>query len=449
MAAPLKPWEKVGVNRQSEERPPETFMSSGPRSFELGSATPGALPSLVGADNPPPVPARPSSVGYSGYGNSYSGYGVYSSPYSFGGGNMYSSPYNSSMYGGGYGSSMYGGYGLGYNRMGYGQGQEYNSFARLAEESSRPAFQSIESIVQAFSSVSMMLDSTFQAVFNSFRAVVGVADNFSRMKLQFTQIFAAFSVFRMLKYLYRKLLVILRLRPQGFAEEAWEAAGDIGQSATASGQAGGKKSSWPVLMFFAIIMGGPWLIWKFLQKAFSNQGTAEGWANGSEDHFVAQALYDFTANSNEEISFKAGSNLNIAPKEVQPRLKGWLLASVDSGKSVGIVPANYVKVLGKRRGTKVTNYPLQNDLQSLTELSSTNTLPHSQSLGNVNIGTNRDSMNNQGLIQSQSASNLDTQTRLDFNDYLPAGNSQLQNTSNPTEPSLNPTTINSYKGNDK
>lgn len=163
----------------------------------------------------------------------------------------------------------YGGYGM--NRYGYGAQNDYNSFARMAEESSRPAFQSIESIVGAFSSVSMMLDSTFQAVFNSFRAVIGVADNFSRMKMQFAQIFSAFALFRTLRYLYRKLLVFLRLRPQGFAEEAWVEAGDtVAQTARLS--AGKGKSSWPVLMFFAIIMGGPWLIWKFLQSAFSGQG---------------------------------------------------------------------------------------------------------------------------------------------------------------------------------
>lgn len=37
--------------------------------------------------------------------------------------------------------------------------------------------------------------------------------------------------------------------------------------------------------------------------------------------------------------------------EHQPRVRGWLLASVD-GQTTGLIPANYVKVLGKRRGRK-------------------------------------------------------------------------------------------------
>ncbi len=37
--------------------------------------------------------------------------------------------------------------------------------------------------------------------------------------------------------------------------------------------------------------------------------------------------------------------------DLQPKMRGWLLASVD-GQKAGIVPANYVRVLGKKRGRK-------------------------------------------------------------------------------------------------
>jgi len=36
--------------------------------------------------------------------------------------------------------------------------------------------------------------------------------------------------------------------------------------------------------------------------------------------------------------------------ELQPHVRGWLLASID-GQKTGMVPANYIRVLGKRRGT--------------------------------------------------------------------------------------------------
>ena len=37
--------------------------------------------------------------------------------------------------------------------------------------------------------------------------------------------------------------------------------------------------------------------------------------------------------------------------ELQPRVRGWLLASIDGQKS-GLVPANYLKILGKRAGNR-------------------------------------------------------------------------------------------------
>ncbi|KAK3089254.1 hypothetical protein FSP39_002114 [Pinctada imbricata] len=273
----------------------------------------------------------------------YGGYSPYSSPYSsygmggYGGMGSYGSysPY----------SSMYGGYG---SMGGYGNDYMGSSIARQAEESSRPAFQSIESIVHAFTSVSMMLDSTFQAVYNSFRAVIGVADNFTRLKTQFAQVFSAFAVIRFLRYLYRRLLVLLRLRHPGSEEEVWKEATDVlGQ--IAGDTDGPKKSTWPIMMFFAVILGGPWLIWKMISSLTDVPGKL--WMTGEDDHFVAKANFDFSANGQEELSFKAGQEIRIAPKELQPRMKGWLLGSLD-GKKVGIIPANYVKVLGKKRGSR-------------------------------------------------------------------------------------------------
>jgi peroxin-13 len=67
-----------------------------------------------------------------------------------------------------------------------------NQFVELAQEGAQPAFQSIESVVQAVSSVSLMLESTYTAVRASFQAVLGVAEQFSNMKLQISQVWFQF-----------------------------------------------------------------------------------------------------------------------------------------------------------------------------------------------------------------------------------------------------------------
>ncbi|TSU37056.1 hypothetical protein Baya_12880 [Bagarius yarrelli] len=284
---PPKPWERripgaIGAPlnyRSTDFAPGNALTSSGPPSMTRLA---------------PPIPPRPIQQTYR------PAYSSFPSSYS---------PFSSSPYGGYSPYSPYSYSGLGYNRF-TPEDVPPSRFVQQAEESSRGAFQSIESIVHAFSSVSMMLDATFSAVYNSFRAVLDVANHFSRLRVHFTKVLSAFALVRTLRYLYRRLQRMLGMRSGTEVEDLWE-----DSAAT------------------AVVPGGT------------------NWASGEDDHVVARAEYDFTAASEEEISLQAGDMLNLAPKEQQPRVRGWLLASAD-GQTTGLVPANYVKILGKRRGKR-------------------------------------------------------------------------------------------------
>lgn len=172
---------------------------------------------------------------------------------------------------GSYGTSFYGSYspysygygGLGYNRF-RTDDIPPSRFVQQAEESSRGAFQSIESIVHAFASVSMMMDATFSAVYNSFRAVLDVANHFSRLRIHFTKVFSAFALVRTIRYLYQRLQRLLGLRKSSENEDLWaESAGTVARVGLEDKAANSAKS-WPIFLFFAVIMGGPYLIWKLL-----------------------------------------------------------------------------------------------------------------------------------------------------------------------------------------
>ena len=63
----------------------------------------------------------------------------------------------------------------------------------------RPAFEVIESLVNAVGSVSMLLESSHGTVFSLFRSVIGVADEFSRLKSHFSSLFAAFAFTKVLR----------------------------------------------------------------------------------------------------------------------------------------------------------------------------------------------------------------------------------------------------------
>ncbi|XP_064879083.1 peroxisome biogenesis factor 13 [Oncorhynchus nerka] len=357
---PPKPWERripgaamsAPVNYRSTD-----FAPPGPSTPGLsGPAGPPVLTRMVPPVPPRPVQSiqsyRPSYGSFPGssynpygssslYGGAYSPYSPYSGGYGMGGG-----------LGGGLGGS------LGYSRFGQTGSEDVapSRFVQQAEESSRGAFQSIESIVQAFTSVSMMMDATFSAVYNSFRAVLDVANHLTRLRMHFTKVLSAFALVRTLRYLYRRIQRMLGLRRDGEVEDLWaDSEGAVlatrGAGAAMEDPRAGAVKSWPIFLFLAVVLGGPYLIWKLLSSAQGPEESATNWASGEDDHVVARAEYDFTAASEEELSLNAGDMLNLAPKEHQPRVRGWLLASVD-GQTTGLIPANYVKILGKRRGRK-------------------------------------------------------------------------------------------------
>lgn len=328
---PPKPWER---------RIPGHMSVPSFQSADLVSGLPSRQGPNVVTRIPPPVPPRITQQ--SGVGN----LNTYRSPYS-----SFSSahtPYGSSLYGS-YSPYSYGYGGLGYNRFRTDDVRP-STFVREAEESSRGAFQSIESIVHAFASVSMMLEATFSAVYNSFRAVLDVANHFSRLRVHFTKVLSAVALIRTFKYMCRKLQRLLGLRNYSEVEDLWaDSAGSVVPPG-AEDKIPGSGKSWPIFLFFAVVLGGPYVIWRLLSSATS-EPESTSWANGEDDHIVARAEYDFTAGTEEEISFRLGDMINLAPKEQQPKVRGWLLACLD-GQTTGLVPANYVRILGKRRGRR-------------------------------------------------------------------------------------------------
>ncbi|XP_034242873.1 probable peroxisomal membrane protein PEX13 isoform X2 [Thrips palmi] len=388
MQPPMKPWESGPLNRfapQSNSLSHRTVLPG--RSPVMHSSSPnipiGSTPLMqasTSAHRPPPPPRRahgPSSINQSAalrsripmplasnsYGGLTGGYGSYGSYGGYGGGyggyGGYGSYGNYGSYGGygglgSYGLGGYGGFssypGSGMNRYGVPNPHDPETrFIQLAEESSRPAFQSIESLVQAFHSVSMMLDSTFNAVYTSFRAVLGVAENFGRLRSLLGQFFSSIALFRAFIWLYKKVLYLLGLRRENPSQDQlWQAAVQAAGEdlATATGR---PRSSWPILMFMGIVFSGPYLIFKLMSslsttpEATDTPPRSASWNPEQAPGTTATALYGFSAQSEEELSFYAGQRITIAPLSFQRKeLQGWLLAQVEGSPQIGLVPFNYL-----------------------------------------------------------------------------------------------------------
>ena len=250
--------------------------------------------------SPPPPPARPrANANNYDSPNQYSPYNNFNSPFtnplmspmspmsSFGM-NNFGYPYN--------GLSSLGN--LGFNRMPYGSayGNYSNNLPesdliRLAEERSRTAFQSIESFVHAFQSISMMLESSYMALASSFRAVLGVAEHFSRLRVQIGSIITGFAIFRRFrKYIYNMMVFIGVLRGETISEieeHAWQQSSKVEQLAnentlTPELISANSKSTWPIIAFFAVALGTPYVVYNVLKNIAKDHVEMEsnGWAKG-------------------------------------------------------------------------------------------------------------------------------------------------------------------------
>jgi len=78
-----------------------------------------------------------------------------------------------------------------------------------AAENSRPAFESIQSVVQSFNSVSVMLESTLTAMQMSFQALLGVAENFTRLKMFMIKLHSTIVSFKLARWFLTKLFYLL------------------------------------------------------------------------------------------------------------------------------------------------------------------------------------------------------------------------------------------------
>uniref|UniRef100_A0A1B6FLM4 Peroxisomal membrane protein PEX13 n=1 Tax=Cuerna arida TaxID=1464854 RepID=A0A1B6FLM4_9HEMI len=337
MTTPQKPWEaqfaSLNANfRQNENLIPR--MSTGRN--VLNSNAPSHYTQPTGSVRPaavlPQLPPRPPQLATSGvrtnfgmgmagmgpsmYGG-YAGYGGFS-----GYGNYPGSMYMPGGYTGGYNYGSYGNFGAGFE----------NRFLQVAEESSRNAFQSIESLVRAFTSVSMMLESTYHAMYSSFRAILGVVDNFSRLRAVFAQFISAITILKTIRYFYHRLLYWLGiLDNKTQPETVW---GSVTAEATDSKVV--TYSSWPLITFFGLLFGGPYLISKLYKSKPVDWDPDKG-------NWVVPG-YPYEAVSEAELSFEAQEPLNVAPVELQLQEgnTGWLLARNMQGK-VGYVPVTRLR----------------------------------------------------------------------------------------------------------
>jgi len=202
-ASPPKPWERNAPTTTTTPLPTSTTAA-----IPTSTSTTAAQPSTTTL---PSVPQRPTTLTTTPAASPYSSpYSTYNSPYSRLGTTY--SPYGNNMYGGMSGYGGFGGYGMNsmYGGMpGMGMGMygpmpfdpSNQSLGQTLENTTQHTFALLHSIVQTFTGVSQMLESTFMATHSSFFAMVGVIEQFGQLRNALGSVLGLFGLLRWMKEL--------------------------------------------------------------------------------------------------------------------------------------------------------------------------------------------------------------------------------------------------------
>ncbi|KAI0646120.1 Peroxin 13, N-terminal region-domain-containing protein [Trametes meyenii] len=380
MPSPPKPWERGGA----------AVAASAPvASSSVPTTAPATqAPAATASTSPPAIPTRPAAFStaastalpgtsttlgssYTSPYSSYSPYNRFGSTYSpYGGMN---SMYGGMGYGGygGYGSygmnGMYGGMpGMGYGMPGPGGPFDPNnpSLTQTLESTTQHTFALLHSIVQTFSGVAQMLESTFMATHSSFFAMVGVIDQFGQLRNALGSVLGLFGLVRWMRDL------LTGRRGQGSVGAMRGEFRDFINGRPVQGPTGPpapKASKKPLIIFLLAIFGVPYAMHKLIRILTERQQAqmAAGQVAGPlppldpSQLTFARALYPFEASSPAELALKENEIVAIMGKldpatgaEVDPRIEvegsEWWKGRTREGRE-GWFPKKWVQVLERRK----------------------------------------------------------------------------------------------------
>ncbi|KAG6843072.1 hypothetical protein H0H87_008153 [Tephrocybe sp. NHM501043] len=239
------------------------------------------------------------------------------------------------------------------------------SLTQTLESTTQNTFALLHSIVQTFTGVAQMLESTFMATHSSFFAMVGVADQFSQLRNALGSVLGIFGLLRWLREL-------ITGRPAQSAGGLNSEFRDFINGRPVQGPRGPpppKASKKPLIMFLLAIFGIPYAMSKLI-RILKDRAQAEAAANGGllpggqlppldpSTLTFARAVYPFTPTNQTELGLKENEIVAIMGKldprtgaEVDPRMEvegEWWKGRTRDGRE-GWFPRKFVEVLERKK----------------------------------------------------------------------------------------------------
>ncbi|OCH85058.1 hypothetical protein OBBRIDRAFT_798548 [Obba rivulosa] len=237
------------------------------------------------------------------------------------------------------------------------------TLTQTLESTTQHTFALLHSIVQTFSGVAQMLESTFMATHSSFFAMVGVIDQFGQLRNALASVLGLFGLVRWM----RELLT----GRGGVGAGAGALRGEFrefvnGRPVQGPAPAQPRASKKPLVMFLLAVLGIPYAMHKLVRILTERQQAAQLAAGHAplppldpSQLTFARALYPFEASSPVELSLKPDEIVAIMGKldpatgaEVDPRLEvegsEWWKGRTREGRE-GWFPKKWVQVLERRK----------------------------------------------------------------------------------------------------
>jgi len=244
-------------------------------------------------------------------------------------------------------------------------GMPIQTLTQTLEATTQHTFTLLHSIVQTFSGVAQMLESTFMATHSSFFAMVGVVDQFGHLRNALGSVLGLFGLMR-----WMRELITGAPAPQMQSEFRQFVNGRPVQGPQLPPPNAPKPSKKPLIIFLMAIFGIPYAMTKLIhilnERARNNPNALPGQPLPPLDPSAltfARALYPFTPSTASELALKENEIVAIMGKfdprtggEVDPRLQlendEWWKGRTRDGRE-GWFPKKWVQILEKKTEKKV------------------------------------------------------------------------------------------------